>query len=62
MNIIIEHFIPSEDVNKLEFKLEFSDELDDWTFKDPLQDSDSMKVKSVLGLPRPLCEFSRMAI
>ena len=35
MNIIIENFIPHDDVNKLESKLEFSEELDDWTFKDP---------------------------
>ena len=62
MNIIIENFIPHDDVNKLETKLEFSEELDDWTFKDPSTDTLGYKIKSVFNLSHPLCEFSRMAI
>ena len=34
MNLIIEHFIPADDVKRLELKLEFSEEVDDWMVKD----------------------------
>ena len=34
INLIIEHFIPDEEVNKLKKKLDFSEELDDWVIKD----------------------------
>ena len=30
LNLIIEHFIPHEEVSKLESKLVFSEEVDDW--------------------------------
>ena len=30
INLIIEHFIPEDEVKKLQQKLDFSDELDDW--------------------------------
>lgn len=34
IDLIIEHFIPQDEVKKLENKLTFSDELEDWTIKD----------------------------
>ncbi len=34
INLIIEHFIPADEVKKLENRLEFSEEVDDWVIKD----------------------------
>jgi hypothetical protein len=38
IDLIIEHFIPKNEVEKLESKLEFSEEVDDWTIKDIAQE------------------------
>ena len=75
MNIIIEHFIPSEEgiithftyilsliVRKLEAKLEFSQEVDDWLIKDTDEETRIERPSSCLEFKRPLCEFARMAI
>lgn len=63
INLIIEHFIPDDEVNKLKKKLDFSDELDDWIIKDyNHEDVKAPKPKSSLALKMPLCEYSRMAI
>ncbi len=50
-------------MRKLEAKLEFSEESDEWQIKDG--DGEEVRAKkpsSSLGLRAPLCEFSRMAV
>ncbi|KAM3134225.1 hypothetical protein pb186bvf_013645 [Paramecium bursaria] len=60
MNFIIEHFIPAEEVQRLEKKLEFNDEVDDWILKE--DQMTQKKIQSVYNFKRPLCNFSKMAI
>ena len=62
MNLIIEHFIPADEVRRLEAKLEFSEEVDDWMVKEIDEESRLEKPTSALEQKRPLCDFSRMAI
>lgn len=37
MNLIIENFIPEDEVKKLESKLIFNEEIDEWVVKDNSQ-------------------------
>ncbi|KRW98337.1 P-loop containing nucleoside triphosphate hydrolase [Pseudocohnilembus persalinus] len=60
-NLIIDHFVPQEEVKKLENRLEYSEEIDDWVVKQ----TDEVKVQrpgSSIGLKKPMCEFARMAV
>jgi len=61
MNLIIEHFIPPDEVMRLEQKLEFSEEIDDWVIKE-FEANPLKKPASAFTFKRPLCNFSKMAI
>lgn len=64
MDLIIDHFIPQEEVDKLEARMEFDEEMDDWIVKEKTHDSLKKIDKSVsaLGLKKPMCKSARMAI
>lgn len=61
IDLIIEHFVPNEEVEKLEKKLEFSDEVDDWVVKET-EEIKAKKPGSSMNMRYPLCEFSRMTV
>lgn len=61
LDLIIENFIPSEEVNHVNQKLEYDEEKDEWFIKDE-NPPNIPKPDSSLGLRYPMCEFSRMAI
>lgn len=63
IDLIIKHFIPQNEVKKLESKLSFSEEVDDWTIKDMIhEDMVLERPGSIFNFKRPLCEHSRMAV
>ncbi|KAL4490988.1 hypothetical protein ABPG72_008724 [Tetrahymena utriculariae] len=63
IDLIIEHFIPQNEVKKLEQKLIFSDEDGDWNIKEDTNENHKIsRPASVFGFKRPICESARMAI
>ena len=64
MDLIIESFIPEEEVRKLEDRMEFNEEMDEWIVKDKSHDTLKKveKCVSALGLKKPMCKAARMAI
>ena len=64
MDLIIESFIPDEEVRKLEDRMEFNEEMDEWIVKDKSHDTLKKveKCVSALGLKKPMCKAARMAI
>lgn len=64
MDLIIESFIPQEEVMKLEHRMEFNEEMDEWIVKEKCDESLKKieKCPSALGLKRPMCKSARMAI
>lgn len=62
--LIIDSFIPEEEFKKLEERLFFDEEIDDWQIKD--KNDESLKriefPVSALDYKRPMCKFSRMAV
>jgi len=64
MDLIIESFIPVEEVNKLEDRMEFNEEMDEWVVKEKSHDSLKKIDKSVsaLGLKKPMCKSARVAV
>lgn len=61
MNLIIEYFIPADEVERLEKKIEFSEELDDWCVKE-LETNPLPKQASAYTYKRPLCNFAKMSL
>ncbi|KAL4451157.1 hypothetical protein ABPG74_021479 [Tetrahymena malaccensis] len=63
IDLIIEHFIPQNEVKKLEQKLIFSEEDGDWNIREDANESHKVsRPASVFGFKRPICESARMAI
>lgn len=64
-NMIIEHFVPSEEYRKYEKIAEWSDEINDWVIQNPTQYKDirtgSKRPQSAVGMKRPTSEYSRIA-
>lgn len=61
--MIIQHFIPQEEVKKTERMAVWSDELNDWQLKkygDP-QAQAKKRPQSAVGLKRPTSEYTRIA-
>jgi hypothetical protein len=59
INLIIKNFVPESEVIKLQTRLVFSEEIDDWVIR---EDFEIERPGSVLGQKRPLCEYTKMAI
>ena len=64
MDLIIESFIPEEEVSKLESRMEFNEEMDEWIVKDKSHETLKKvdKCVSALGLKKPMCKSARMAV
>jgi len=63
-NLIIEHFIPLDEVNKIELRATWSEDIDDWILPNLHLSGGTLRVKrpgSALGLKRPTTEYARLA-
>ena len=65
-NYIIQHFIPKEEVKKVEGMAKWDDELQDWTIKEPKnmkfqKKKGAHRPMSAVGMKRPTSEYSRIA-
>ena len=61
LDLIIQHFLPDDEVKRLERRLEFSEECDDWVVKE-VQEHKFPRPGSAAGFSRPMCEYSKMAV
>lgn len=61
VNMIIQHFVPMQEVASIQHRLEFDEGFDDWVI---VQSSQNPKANpgSALGLKAPLCTQARMAV
>jgi kinesin family protein 3/17 len=63
-NLIIDHFIPQDEANKIELRSVWSEEIDDWILPNLHLSGNSLRGQrpgSSLGLTRPTTEYARMA-
>ena len=64
-NLIIEHFIPTEEYTKQEKVTVWSEEYNDWVINHPAkykgQNKASKRPQSAVGMKRPTSEYSRIA-
>jgi len=63
-NLIIEHFIPLEEVSKIQVRATWSDDIDDWILPNIHLSGSSTRIRrpgSALGLKRPTTEYARLA-
>jgi len=63
-NLVIDHFVPNDEANKIELRSVWSDEIDDWILPNLHLSGNSLrqtKPGSSLGLTRPTTEYARMA-
>jgi len=63
-NLVIDHFIPQDEANKIELRSVWSEEIDDWILPNLHLSGNSLreqKPNSALGLTRPTTEYARMA-
>jgi len=62
--LIIDHFIPQDEANKIELRSVWSEEIDDWILPNLHLSGNSLRPTrpiSSLGLTRPTAEYARMA-
>lgn len=63
--LILEHFVPPEDLKKMEKQVEWVEEMNDWIIRQPGSfkelKSGSKRPQSAVGLKRPTSEYSRIA-
>jgi kinesin family protein 3/17 len=63
-HLIIENFIPPEEVKKMEKMIEWNDDLNDWVIRTPgfkELKTGSKRPQSAVGMKRPTSEYSRIA-
>jgi len=63
-NLIVEHFIPLDEVSKVELRATWSEDIDDWILPNLHLSGNTLRVKrpgSALGLKRPTTEYARLA-
>jgi kinesin family protein 3/17 len=63
-DLIIDHFIPQEEANKIELRSVWSEEIDDWILPNLHLSGNSLRAQkpgSSMGLIRPTTEYARMA-
>jgi len=63
-SLIIDHFIPQDEANKIELRSVWSEEIDDWILPNLHLSGNSLRPTrpgSSLGLTRPTAEYARMA-
>jgi len=63
-SLIIDHFIPQDEANKVELRSVWSEEIDDWILPNLHLSGNSLRPTrpiSSLGLTRPTAEYARMA-
>jgi len=63
-NLVIDHFIPQDEANKIELRSVWSEEIDDWILPNLHLSGNALrdqKPNSALGLTRPTTEYARMA-
>ena len=59
--VIIEHFIPSEEALKIEQQARWDEQLNDWVIKNQKDRNKRHRPKSAVGMKRPTSEYSRIA-
>lgn len=64
-NLIIEHFVPTEEYSKYEKQTVWSEEHNDWVINHPAKfkgtNKASKRPQSAVGMKRPTSEYSRIA-
>jgi len=63
-SLMIENFIPTDEINKIELRAQWSEEIDDWVLPNLHLSGNSLRAKrpsSALGLKRPTSEYARLA-
>jgi kinesin family protein 3/17 len=63
-SMVIDSFIPVNEINKIELRAQWSDEIDDWILPNFQLSGNELRKKkpsSALGLKRPMSEYARLA-
>lgn len=61
LDLIIENFIPGDEVQQLNQRLKYDEDQDEWFVKEEIP-ANVDKPDSAMGLRYPMSEFSRMAV
>jgi kinesin family protein 3/17 len=62
--LVIDNFIPNDEINKVELRAQWSEEIDDWILPNLHLAGNSLRAKrpgSALGLKRPTSDYAKMA-